>query len=641
MSKIRSIQLNNFKFFKESNPIILDGRHLLLYGENGSGKSSLSYALYTLLEAATKHPEDVQKYFELPSVNDSSLVNIWRNEEPSDAFLEITDDLGCSYRLSYNDTSICGNSSLLESQRASDFLSYKSLFQFQLFKNSEECDLKDIFEYSVLPYVSFSKYTYLGKEYANAMDIHNLYLAQPPKRPKSRAIVYKNSKEYKNYLGLESHFNNSMTELVEYINYNYHQVIEALGYNFKIHVQYIPAYHHKRDTCVDITDFHIMLTLTEYEGKALDIKHPNTFLNEAKMAALAFAVRWAILDYRINQEVAPNALKFLVLDDLMISLDMGNRNKLIKYIINNLSDKFQIIFLTHNRRVFDYMLNQLIIKYKINNCNREFLEQGWQLMEMYDVIKDGGHEPLLQSYNSPIVKAWRYFNGVDGVVDYNACGNALRQSIEQEFIRIFKAINLSFDENKLLEEKSHMIAACMEIARINFPNVGFGVDIIDELESLRVFTLNPTSHYNPEMNFYRVELKDAFDIYMRLTQMEAYCVVPCDEILEFEINCKKSGKRVYQIKILNDILVTRANMMAESKLINNMMSINLSKIKERTKDWHRVNQNFAELYKSTIEYLNQTDIVLDIPITDANYTERLMYQGKTIKELCQNMYQPH
>ena len=74
MSKIKSLQLNNFKFFRQSDPIILDGKHLLLYGENGSGKSSIFWGLYTLLEAAYKQPNEVKSYF---NSSDTSLVNIF------------------------------------------------------------------------------------------------------------------------------------------------------------------------------------------------------------------------------------------------------------------------------------------------------------------------------------------------------------------------------------------------------------------------------------------------------------------------------------------------------------------------------------------------------------------------------------
>ena len=60
MQKIKSITLRNFKYFygKETeqpqNKIELDKQNLLLYGENGSGKSSIYWALYTFLQSSIK-----------------------------------------------------------------------------------------------------------------------------------------------------------------------------------------------------------------------------------------------------------------------------------------------------------------------------------------------------------------------------------------------------------------------------------------------------------------------------------------------------------------------------------------------------------------------------------------------------------
>ena len=41
MSKIKTLHINNFKFFRCSKPLDLNGRHLLLYGENGNESNSL------------------------------------------------------------------------------------------------------------------------------------------------------------------------------------------------------------------------------------------------------------------------------------------------------------------------------------------------------------------------------------------------------------------------------------------------------------------------------------------------------------------------------------------------------------------------------------------------------------------------
>ncbi len=70
MQKIKSITLRNFKFFYgteveyEQNKIELNQNNLLLYGENGSGKSSVYWALYTFLQSCLKVEDDeIKKYF--------------------------------------------------------------------------------------------------------------------------------------------------------------------------------------------------------------------------------------------------------------------------------------------------------------------------------------------------------------------------------------------------------------------------------------------------------------------------------------------------------------------------------------------------------------------------------------------------
>ena len=86
MSKIKSLQLNNFKFFRQSDPILLDGKHLLLYGENGSGKSSVFWGLYTLLEASFKAPLETEKYFlPLNKNEESNFSNIILNTTPNNS----------------------------------------------------------------------------------------------------------------------------------------------------------------------------------------------------------------------------------------------------------------------------------------------------------------------------------------------------------------------------------------------------------------------------------------------------------------------------------------------------------------------------------------------------------------------------
>ncbi len=70
---IKKIVLQNFKAFNGVNEIDLEGKHLLLYGENGSGKSSIYWGLYTLLQSITKDSNQTDKYFDFN--HEENLIN--------------------------------------------------------------------------------------------------------------------------------------------------------------------------------------------------------------------------------------------------------------------------------------------------------------------------------------------------------------------------------------------------------------------------------------------------------------------------------------------------------------------------------------------------------------------------------------
>jgi recombinational DNA repair ATPase RecF len=48
-NKIQSITLKNVKAFREEQTIEFEGKNVLIYGENGSGKSSLAQALEVII----------------------------------------------------------------------------------------------------------------------------------------------------------------------------------------------------------------------------------------------------------------------------------------------------------------------------------------------------------------------------------------------------------------------------------------------------------------------------------------------------------------------------------------------------------------------------------------------------------------
>lgn len=512
MSKISQITLSNFKFFGKEEVINMDNNHLLLYGENGSGKSSLFWGIYTLLEASFKQSVETDKYFQPFGTNEESLVNIYAtkqicpvtNKEHCDSYIKIKSDNNTEYVLSLLDSTICGNTNAQESRKATDFINYQSIFKFQDFKNSETPNLYEVFNYSVLPYVTFPSFPIKGKTLTNAGLMWEEYKKGPGKTINYKGdtiLVYKHSPEYKNFLAFEKHFNENFTKLIEFINAHASDYVKKLGYDIKFELKYTPPTHIKKDKNYEWTAFRIDLIITSYNSQIVQIKKPQSFLNEAKMSAIAVAIRLAIIDQRIGVAV-PDALKVLVLDDLMISLDMSNRDKLMDLLLDDFANRYQILFFTHDRMLFDF------VDYKIKQYKQD---TKWLRKEMYvgeDDIKKQEY-PVLLDAETDISRAMKYYKNFD----YPASANYLRKAVETLVNDTFPP-KLLLQDGGLPHDKLRNILDCSVGFFKRIPNF----DVADLLQLIRNLNtlLNPLSHKTSEIIVYKTELKEVFAIIDRL-----------------------------------------------------------------------------------------------------------------------------
>jgi hypothetical protein len=97
-------------------------------------------------------------------------------------------------------------------------------------------------------------------------------------------------------------------------------------------------------------DFKFTLPVIEF-GVQLDgitVTKPQSFLNEAKLTQLALSVRFAASLVNLHE----SDLKLLVLDDLLVSLDMSNRMKVVDILLSETFANYQKIILTHELGFF-------------------------------------------------------------------------------------------------------------------------------------------------------------------------------------------------------------------------------------------------------------------------------------------------
>ncbi|WP_435415089.1 hypothetical protein [Polaribacter aestuariivivens] len=577
--KIDKIAVQNFKFFAKEQVISIEGKHLLLYGENGSGKSSIYWSLYTLLEAANKDDvKEIKKYFDIE--DDERLLNInliQNTNDTPESFVKVDFiDNSNSYEVSLTKTDINKNSFAKESNLSSDFINYRHLLSLYNFAHSDEIDLFGFFRYAILPYDKFKPINIYkrGKsiDSQSASEIINYLISGPPKIEEENGVVIYPTKSsnkvyHDNFQKTVEQSVNELKELITYINTQGNPILQSdLEYNITFNLSVVNSKDHKiSKNDYAAPEIKILLTLPEYEGKKNQVNRPHSFLNEAKLTAVALAIRLAVLKRTLSKGNT-NSLKLLVFDDLMISLDMSNRERILKLILNKYVNQYQVFILTHDRSLFyDTLMHlkqfyeELALKEGITEKDEieDFVNTKWNFLEMYQATHSAGYKlPFITKHQSNIQRAYYYFKEQ---IDYKACANNLRSAFEEHFINFLPEKKLKDPKGNPTKSTSLLLGSLLSIANDYFDEIGYEKRPLRELARFITRSLNPQSHYNPKTNFYRKELEDVFSIYRDLNNITNKPLIELNEYLKFDIQTVNDIKYTYTIQLLDYIRIYNKN----------------------------------------------------------------------------------
>ncbi|MEI7732866.1 MAG: AAA family ATPase [Verrucomicrobiota bacterium] len=344
-SRLHKIEIRNFKAFREFT-LNLEGRHLLVYGANGSGKSSLYWALYTFLQSARKPKNSIAKYFD--PVGQENLLNIHEQADavpkPGEIALTLRDVAtknDTTYRISQADHGTHQQPIILKGDLASDFITYRFFFGFSHFRHSKKLDLWPLFEEEILPFcVSTGGKVPLESWQAIKSGIAN------PEGYRGLAGSY----AYGGFIADTKAFAGILPGIVDGISaeaqrfYDKHfSADDPAKVTLKLGVTTLPSYDFDSRTFTKpVIEFGIQVP-----GKT--ITRPQSFLNEAKLTQLALSVRFAASLVNLHE----SDLKLLVLDDLLVSLDMSNRMKVVEILLTDATlSNYQKIILTHDLGFF-------------------------------------------------------------------------------------------------------------------------------------------------------------------------------------------------------------------------------------------------------------------------------------------------
>jgi len=563
--KLKELHINNFKFFPKQNPksplLKIDGKNLLIYGENGSGKSTIYWALYTLLESSFKATDaEIEKYF--LKGGQSSLVNINATKKHN-SFIKavLTGPTGTKEYLVSGDhatiQSIRTNSHARESGMSSDFINYRVLFKLHYAKHTSDNNLFSWFEDEILPYIR----TNTTASFLEALR----GLREGPKKVKNLAgeTVFANStmrsdpnlavrKDYKYYSSWDRKVKSWKKELRTFlrkINARANEILQQqFKQNFEIQLDFVEPKYFVNANAIDPGDSlnnlnwsepEITIKIIKYQGKPNVVKRPHSFLNEAKWTAIGLSIRLAILE-DTTYRPSPVDLKCLVLDDVLLNLDMSNRDIVTKYILDNLTNEYQIILSTCDRGYFNWVRNELEFAGLLEDNG------SWKVYEMYIDEKTKGSKtfeyPKILKSGDELTIATNHYK----YHDYPAAANYLRKYAESLLCSWLPKICWEDIQEK---NKNNNKVALFNIVEngINVFWASFGIDCL-EYKQLRKFVkvlLNPLSHADVGVERYKSEIKQIIEVLESvklLHQSASYSsTIAGGELLQIRLNDPVTG----------------------------------------------------------------------------------------------------
>ena len=633
MYKIQNIKLTNFKFFFGDTDLKLDRKHTLIYGENGSGKSSIFWALHCFLQSTLKPDEEsVQKYFVPISQHEESIrnryapdennsgVTITLKHEQSNRFADITAEI------SNTTVTTRTNTTIRMMALSSELINYKVIYNMYLATNRDSIDLFSYFEKNLMEFIDFdsSLNTYDNKTISNnSLDwwryIQRGFVPYTTMQDPKYILFQKHVKLFNERLsGYLKQIKDATNEyLHKYFKEDFiieYRYADCVYNDFKIGVDQKP---HGRTRTTSKPRIELIVKLPNLQGKAAIVERPQSYLNEARLSAIAVATRLAIL----NERYIKDAPRIMVLDDLLLSLDMGNRMSILSILLKRYAIDYQLIILTHDKLFFEAVLEHLSDKEKSTE---------WKIYEMFETQMDGKKVPLIQPYNSPLSKAYSYFRGNGSFIDYNACGNNQRVAIEGIFKEQIKAYSLRNVKNgNLINTNNLMIANCIAYAKSMYAAIGFDTSILDELDRYRSESLNPTSHHNPTSNFYKHDIERVFEIIELLDNHKITTLIPKDQNLILRVNFTDGTSLNYEVKILDNILIYKKPDGIYYLQSSDKRHYVIKKIDNMDVNYKINSMTLLSLYQDTIAGIPDKNKKAVIEDVETAYS----YNGKTIKEL--------
>ena len=422
--RIEQIKINNYRFFAGEFALNFEGNNVLIYGENGSGKSSIYQAMELLASKSFQHI--------------GADRNIFCDEGGPQVEFCFT-----------NRTELIIDADMEELPEAFSFIKGLSVFT------------------PMLDYKKLLRIHYEPERSTTAINLYDMLRLMLKDYPVASGRVLSDIKAPAEYFDALKRIINE--DLLEEVN----ELIAYFSTDFKINQFYFEQKFTEDERSVEP----VVRMDIDFMDNPITAYH--TFLNEARLSALAIALYFAAIK-RLLGTLSVDCLKILVLDDLLISLDMSNRYKLLN-VLQKEFNAFQIFFFTHDRELFE------LYRAKLNwKCFELYLDESAELPGV--LVKQGG---------SSLERAKEFY----ATKEFESCALLLRKALEN-ILKGYLPTNEQRDKN------CNALNLAGLISKAKSKSSGEAEDILEKLDIDRTHILNPLSH-DDHRNTFSEEIKTA------------------------------------------------------------------------------------------------------------------------------------
>ncbi|MDN5751751.1 MAG: ATP-binding protein [Nitrosospira sp.] len=459
--RIERIEIKDFRGFPGIYELKLGrpGHNLLVYGENGSGKSSLFQAL-RLFFASSEFTGSIQEYRNEFTKSDEVLVK-----------LELVDYDGQGNRDPASGTfewsptaSPHGQPLIQEANKTKGCLDYRALLETHYVHRDEgKVELFKLLETVVLGHV----------ENPISKKAFRTELAE------IRDMVRKDWRTWSEALDSRSrNFNKGFENVLDTVEQKANELLTRFFPDTQIHLKPTGALARSgtgRNKGLIFPKVH--LAATSFGLHRDDLHH---FLNEARLSAIAISLYLASLLI-----VPASRLRLLVLDDLLIGIDMSNRIALLN-ILREEFNGWQIILLTHDRVWYETVRMSTLY------------EKTWWYAALHAETSAGGvPTPLWRGHEEGWIdnldRARQHLANHDdraaGVYARAAFEGKLKSYCEKKSV----AVQFKNDPAKMTTE---MFWTAIK-GKLTGPELAEIKKQVDDIEIYRKIVLNPLSHEHP------------------------------------------------------------------------------------------------------------------------------------------------